>query len=113
MTPKEVLALIRQREVTNVDLRFMDFPGVWQHFSIPADLLTEETFEDGLIQVSCRIIVGIVCFRPFVVRILNRHKQVQSSGRSPLGAIFTSFGMNSPSTVTKSCCAAMTSRMFL
>jgi glutamine synthetase len=26
----------------------MDFPGVWQHFSIPADSLTEETFEDGI-----------------------------------------------------------------
>ena len=46
MTPKEVLAQIRQREVTTVDLRFMDFPGVWQHFSIPADSLTEETFEE-------------------------------------------------------------------
>ena len=48
MTPKEVLARIRQSEVTTVDLRFMDFPGVWQHFSIPADALTEETFEDGI-----------------------------------------------------------------
>ena len=48
MTPKEVLALIRQREATSVDLRFMDFPGVWQHFSIPADMLTEETFEEGI-----------------------------------------------------------------
>jgi glutamine synthetase len=48
VTPKEVLAHIRQREVTTVDLRFMDFPGVWQHFSIPADALTEETFEDGI-----------------------------------------------------------------
>ena len=48
MTPREVLALIRQREATTVDLRFMDFPGVWQHFSIPADALTEETFEDGI-----------------------------------------------------------------
>ncbi len=48
MTPKEVLAQIRQREVTTVDLRFMDFPGVWQHFSIPADSLTEETFEEGI-----------------------------------------------------------------
>ena len=48
MTPKEVLAQIRQREVTTVDLRFMDFPGVWQHFSIPADALTEETFEEGI-----------------------------------------------------------------
>jgi glutamine synthetase len=42
------LALIRQREVTTVDLRFMDFPGVWQHFAIPADTLTEETFDDGI-----------------------------------------------------------------
>jgi glutamine synthetase len=25
----------------------MDFPGVWQHFSIPAEQLTEETFEEG------------------------------------------------------------------
>ena len=48
MTPKEVLALIRQREVTTVDLRFMDFPGVWQHFAIPADSLEEETFEEGI-----------------------------------------------------------------
>ena len=48
MTPKEVLAQIRQREVTTVDLRFMDFPGVWQHFAIPADALTEETFEEGI-----------------------------------------------------------------
>ena len=48
MTPKEVLAQIRRkREVTTVDLRFMDFPGVWQHFSIPADALSEETFEEG------------------------------------------------------------------
>ncbi len=37
VTPKEVLAQIRQSEVTTVDLRFMDFPGVWQHFAIPAD----------------------------------------------------------------------------
>lgn len=48
MTPREVLAFIRQKEVTTVDLRFMDFPGVWQHFAIPADSLTEETFEDGI-----------------------------------------------------------------
>jgi glutamine synthetase len=48
VSPKEVLAQIRQREVTTVDFRFMDFPGVWQHFSIPADALTEETFEEGI-----------------------------------------------------------------
>ncbi|MCC6419985.1 MAG: type I glutamate--ammonia ligase [Gemmataceae bacterium] len=48
MTPKEVLALIREKEVRAVDLRFMDFPGLWQHFTIPAEALTEATFEEGL-----------------------------------------------------------------
>jgi glutamine synthetase len=31
-----------------VDMKFMDFPGLWQHFSIPVDELTENIFEDGL-----------------------------------------------------------------
>jgi glutamine synthetase len=48
VTPREVLALIREREVKSVDLRFMDFPGLWQHFAVPADQITEETFEEGL-----------------------------------------------------------------
>jgi glutamine synthetase len=48
VTPKEVLALCREREVKAVDLRFMDFPGLWQHFTIPVDKLEEDVFEDGL-----------------------------------------------------------------
>ena len=48
MTPKEVLALCREKDVKAVDLRFMDFPGLWQHFTIPVDKLTEDVFEDGL-----------------------------------------------------------------
>ena len=48
MTPKEVLALIREKEVRAVDMRFMDFPGLWQHFTIPAEALSEATFEEGL-----------------------------------------------------------------
>ena len=48
MTPREILALIREKEVKAVDLRFMDFPGQWQHFTIPAENLDEGTFEDGL-----------------------------------------------------------------
>ena len=47
MTPKEVLALIREKEVKAVDLRFMDFPGTWKHFTIPAEELEEITFEEG------------------------------------------------------------------
>lgn len=48
MTPKEVLALIREREVKCIDLRFMDFPGIAQHFTVPAKGFDEGTFEDGL-----------------------------------------------------------------
>ena len=48
MTPKEVLALCREKDVKAVDLRFMDFPGLWQHFTIPANTLDEDVFENGL-----------------------------------------------------------------
>ena len=48
MSPKEVLALCREKDVKAVDLRFMDFPGLWQHTTIPVNALTEDTFEDGL-----------------------------------------------------------------
>ncbi len=47
MTPTAVLALVREKEVRAVDLRFMDFPGLWQHFTIPAEELDEQTFEEG------------------------------------------------------------------
>jgi glutamine synthetase len=47
MTPSEVLALCREKNVQVVDLRFMDFPGLWQHFSVPVSVLTEDSFEDG------------------------------------------------------------------
>ena len=47
MTPKEVLAWIRQEAVRAVDLRFMDFPGSWKHFTIPSERLDEASFEDG------------------------------------------------------------------
>ena len=47
MTPKEVLALCREREIRAVDLRFMDFPGTQKHFTIPVQALTERSFEEG------------------------------------------------------------------
>ncbi|HEX7449437.1 MAG TPA: type I glutamate--ammonia ligase [Pirellulales bacterium] len=48
MKPKEVLALCREKDVKAVDMRFMDFPGIWQHFTIPVNKLDEDIFEDGL-----------------------------------------------------------------
>lgn len=47
MKPREVLALCREREIRAVDLRFMDFPGTLKHFTIPAQALTEHSFEEG------------------------------------------------------------------
>ncbi|AKU93072.1 Glutamine synthetase type I [Vulgatibacter incomptus] len=45
---KDVIALAREAKVTMIDLKFMDFVGIWQHFSIPVSELSEEIFEEGL-----------------------------------------------------------------
>jgi glutamine synthetase len=48
MTPKDVIKLAKERGAKFVDLRFIDLPGLWQHFSIPVRELTEELFADGI-----------------------------------------------------------------
>ncbi|HEY4484808.1 MAG TPA: type I glutamate--ammonia ligase [Nitrospiria bacterium] len=47
MNVKEVLDFARKNKIQIVDLKFVDFPGTWQHFSIPADELSEDLFKDG------------------------------------------------------------------
>ncbi|MCP4691428.1 MAG: type I glutamate--ammonia ligase [Desulfobacterales bacterium] len=47
MTPKQVLDMAKENEAKVVDLRFMDFPGLWQHFTVPVSELDEDSFEDG------------------------------------------------------------------
>ena len=47
MTPKEVLDLAKKNEAKQLDLRFTDLPGLWQHVSYPINQLTEDTFEEG------------------------------------------------------------------
>lgn len=47
-TPAEVIKLAKEAGVKMIDLRFVDLPGTWQHFSIPARELTEDLFEDGI-----------------------------------------------------------------
>ncbi len=42
----EVLDMAKNVKI--VDLRFVDLPGTWQHFSIPAHRLNTELFEDGI-----------------------------------------------------------------
>src|SRR5258708_19720830 len=48
MTPKDVLKMAKEKGVRIVDLRFIDLPGLWQHFSIPVSELNEGIFESGL-----------------------------------------------------------------
>jgi len=48
MTPKEVIAFAKKNKAVMVDLKFMDYPGLWQHFSVPMEELSEGLFEDGL-----------------------------------------------------------------
>ncbi len=48
MNPESVLALVKEKNIQAIDLRFMDFPGLWQHFTIPAEELELSTFEEGL-----------------------------------------------------------------
>jgi glutamine synthetase len=47
MKPSEVLAMAKEKGAKVVDLRFMDFPGVWQHFTVPLRELEESSFEEG------------------------------------------------------------------
>jgi glutamine synthetase len=47
-TAKDVLGMIKSEGIEIVDLRFMDFPGMWQHFSVPVREIEEDTFEQGL-----------------------------------------------------------------
>jgi len=48
MTPKDVLAMIKEHDIKMVDVRFTDLPGTWQHFSLPASMLSEDDFVNGL-----------------------------------------------------------------
>ncbi len=48
MSAKQVLELAKKSGAKIVDLRFIDVPGLWQHFSIPAEDLCEDLFEEGI-----------------------------------------------------------------
>src|SRR5215471_18110064 len=45
---KSIQEVIRKQKIEIVDLKFVDLPGVWQHFSIPADDLSDDLFDEGI-----------------------------------------------------------------
>ena len=47
MTAKEVIEFAKKKGVQFVDLRFIDLPGIQQHFSIPVKHMDEELFKEG------------------------------------------------------------------
>ncbi|MDQ6772331.1 MAG: type I glutamate--ammonia ligase [Candidatus Dormibacteraeota bacterium] len=47
-TPAEVLQRARESGIKVVDVRFVDLPGTWQHFSLPLGAFDEDAFSDGL-----------------------------------------------------------------
>jgi len=48
MKPKDVLAFAKENKTEIVDLKFVDLPGLWQHFSITTSELNEDLFENGI-----------------------------------------------------------------
>jgi glutamine synthetase len=47
-SPREVLERAKASGVEVVDVRFVDLPGTWQHFSLPLGELDEGSFSEGL-----------------------------------------------------------------
>jgi glutamine synthetase len=47
-TPADVRKQVKEAGAQIVDLMFVDLPGVWQHFSIPAKDLNDDLFDDGI-----------------------------------------------------------------
>ncbi len=46
-TPEDVLDIVEENAVELIDIKFMDFPGLWQHLTVPADKLDKASFEEG------------------------------------------------------------------
>ncbi|HET7637458.1 MAG TPA: type I glutamate--ammonia ligase, partial [Ktedonobacteraceae bacterium] len=45
--PEEALQFAKEQGAKMVDLKFVDLPGMWQHFTVPIRELEEETFVEG------------------------------------------------------------------
>ena len=48
MKPQEVMSLIKEQSVKVVDLRFVDLPGQWQHFSVSTREFSADVFDEGI-----------------------------------------------------------------
>jgi len=46
-SPSEVLKFAKDKGALVLDLKFVDMPGTWQHFSLPIGALEAKSFEEG------------------------------------------------------------------
>ena len=44
---ENVLSFIKSNKIQYIDFKFMDFPGQWQHFTVPVSEFSEKSFVDG------------------------------------------------------------------
>jgi glutamine synthetase len=47
-TPADVIKLAKSANLSILDLKFVDLPGTWQHFSLPIGELSDDLFTDGI-----------------------------------------------------------------
>ena len=47
MTAKEVIKFMKEQKAVAVDVKFNDFLGIWQHFTVPISEVDEAFFEEG------------------------------------------------------------------
>jgi glutamine synthetase len=48
MTPTQVIQFMKDESIQVVDLKFVDLPGLWQHFSVSAQEFAEAAFTEGV-----------------------------------------------------------------
>src|ERR1043165_6248561 len=47
-SPQDVLSQAKDLQVKMIDFKFIDLPGLWQHFSSPVEEFSESLFSEGI-----------------------------------------------------------------
>ena len=58
LTAKDVMAQAAQKNVRFIDLQFVDVPGRLQHVTVPADMMNEQSFTEGVSKLDGSSIRG-------------------------------------------------------
>jgi glutamine synthetase len=48
MTFREIVKFVKEKEVKFIDLKFIDLPGLWHHFTMPVKEFNEDLFKEGI-----------------------------------------------------------------